>query len=258
MFLKKKLNAGKSVMGTMLSLVYNPDVARVFAEAGLDYFIVDCEHGAYTFREINSLVSVSKNAGTAVLVRIPQVDRAYVQVLLDIGVEGFMIPGVKSAETMRETVRLAKYPPMGERGIGGGIVTDFQNVNLPEWIEERNGEVFIMAQIEHRKAVEDIDAILGVTGVDAVVFGPRDLSVDLGVTGQVNHPKIFECYEKVYESADRLGVTKGFFTGGDASELKWGIERGARVLLWAGDATALMGFISAGVKTARSFPGYKT
>lgn len=256
MFLKKKLSAGKSVVGTMLNLVYNPDIVRIYAEAGLDYFIVDCEHAAYTFREINHLVSVAKNAGVSVLVRIPQVDRAHVQRLLDIGAEGFMIPGVQSAETMRETVRLAKYPPLGERGVGGSIVTDFKPVNWAEWVQDRNDEIFIMAQIEHVKAVEDIDSILAVQGVDAVIFGPRDLSNDLGIIGQTEHPKVYECYEKVYGAADRQGVVKGFFTAADAAKMGWAVERGARMLLWSGDVAALQTYTAKGVKTIKELPGF--
>jgi 2-dehydro-3-deoxyglucarate aldolase/4-hydroxy-2-oxoheptanedioate aldolase len=257
MHLKQKLNIGESLVGTMLNLVYNPDIARIYAEVGFDYFIIDCEHAAYSFREINHIVSVAKNGEIKVLVRIPQVDRAHVQRLLDIGVEGFMIPGVQSAETMAEVVRLAKFPPHGERGVGGGIVQDFRSVDIADWIQKRNEEIFVMAQIEHRFAVNNIDSILSVAGVDAVIFGPRDLSCDLGVLGQIDHPSVLECYETVYQSAERHSVAKGFFCGGDVSGMRWCMERGAQVLLWSGDVNALIAYLSSGVKAIRAMPGFR-
>ena len=256
MYLKEKLKTGRCVVGAMLNLIYNPDVIRIYAESGLDYCVVDCEHAAYTFREVNGFLSVAKGIGFPVLVRIPQVDRSYVQRMLEVGAEGFMIPGAKTPEMMAETVRLSKFPPDGERGIGGGIVQDFKSVDEVLWSKEQNENVFIMAQIEHKSAVENIDAILGVKGVDAVIFGPRDLSNDLGILGQTNHPDILACFESVLASAGRNNVTKGFFVAGDAGGMQWGIDRGARMLLWSNDVSALQKHLSAGVKTIRSLNGF--
>lgn len=239
MIMKKKLREGKSLMGTMINLIDNPNIVRVLKQAGFDYIIIDCEHGPYTYQSVAAISSMAKGYDLGVIVRVCAPEREIIQRFADIGIDGIMVPGVESREQIEKAISYARYKPYGKRGITVGPVVDYKmNFNIKEEIERVNDNFIIIAQIESKEAVDDIENILSAKGIDVVLFGPIDLSNSFDLVGQTNHPIILEAIDKVLKCADEKGIITGNHTG-SMDDLEWGMERGMRLITWSFDVSLI-------------------
>lgn len=239
MELKRKLLAGKSVIGTQITMISNPHLAWILKNLGFDFLFIDCEHGGFTNKEVSAMTSLCRALGMGVLVRPPQADRQNVQVYADMGIDGLIIPMAESAAMMEEVVRYARFAPEGVRGVAQGPVTDFKTAtDMGDLLRTVNEEFLIIAQIESRAGVENREEILSVDGVDAVFFGLNDLSVSYGKPGQVNDPLFRQLIGQVLETAKRHGKICGHHFFG-SRDLQWGLEQGVRLISWRSDITAM-------------------
>jgi len=256
MSLKKKLRAGKSVVGTMLCLVSNSDIVWILKNAGFDYIFIDCEHGAYTFQDVARLVSMCRALEVGVIVRVPQPDRHSIQKYSDMGIDGIMLPMVETAEQAELAVKYARYTPRGSRGISLGPLISYKTgVNLAEVISEVNDNYIILTQIETRKGVENIEQIMSVPGVDGVFFGVYDMSVSYGKPGEIYDPIFRKNISHVLESAKRHDKILGhhFF---DYEDLGWGIDQGVKLIGWHTDVTFLQHFYQTELDKIKSYPKF--
>jgi 2-keto-3-deoxy-L-rhamnonate aldolase RhmA len=207
---KARLREGGTVVGTMVSEMLTEEVAYILAAAGFDFFVVDTEHGSANTESLQRISRGARSAGIVPLVRVTEITYALIARTLDTGALGLMVPHVETADDARQIVRCAKYPPVGERGFGlRAAVTDYSGASVPDAIAWSNAETMIMAQVESRRTLDQLDEIAAVPGIDVLLIGPTDLSISLGVPGQMLHPTMQEAYRHVVEVAKRRGVAAG-------------------------------------------------
>ncbi len=195
---KEKLLRGQTVLGTWLIELRSPAVANLLAEAGLDFLLIDMEHGPYDLETASEIIRMARQVGITPLVRIAELTKGTVGRLLDAGAQGLMLPSVEQAETASAFVDYCKYPPRGKRGMTTGVGnTDFKWVNTAEYIDFINDEILVIVQIESSRGVNNLDSLLQVPGVDVFFIGPEDLSISLDLPGQKRHAQVIETIQHI-------------------------------------------------------------
>lgn len=219
---KAKLAAGNLCVGTMLVEIRQPGIMTVLANAGFDFVLVDNEHGPFPVDAIAELCRAARSEGVTPIVRIPELTYAHVSQLLDGGAQGIMLPRVTSRAQVEECVRYMKYPPEGRRGavLARGH-TAFKVGPLVETLAAMNRETMLVVQIETKEAVEGLDDLLSVPGVDAALVGPTDLSLALGVGGEMDHPTLVSAIEETMAACALNGVIPAIHTNDTAMSTAW-------------------------------------
>jgi len=207
--LKKSFQAGQAAIGTWLN-TGSPIVAELMAAAGFDFICVDVEHSAVDLPQTQQLFQAirSGNPDCAAIVRLHGVDYSLVKRYLDAGARGVVAPLVRTAEEAKLLVQATKYPPMGLRGVGFCRANDY-GMRLADECDRANDEILLAVQIEHIEAVENIDEILSVEGIDAVFIGPYDLSASMGITAQFEHPDYLKARDAILDACRRHGIIPG-------------------------------------------------
>jgi 2-keto-3-deoxy-L-rhamnonate aldolase RhmA len=205
--LKHLLREGKSAIGTMLVEVRQPSVMQVLANAGLDFVIIDNEHGAFNIETISNLSRAARQVGVTPVVRPPEWSYAHIVQPLDSGAQAIMAPRITEAGQVVEILQMMKYPPAGRRGsvVARGH-TDLKAGSVVDVMKDANDESMLIVQIETKQALDSIDGILAVPGVDAALVGPTDLSVALGVPGKMTDPILVAAIRTAIEACRRANV----------------------------------------------------
>ena len=228
--LKHLLNAGKSVTGTMLVEFRQPSVMQLLKTAGFDYACIDMEHGIFGYESVAELSRFARHIGITPIVRVPDPQYASIARALDVGAQGVMVPRLTSAEQVREVVRIMKYPPVGARGCSFGRGhTDFLGGSPALHMRELNEETLLIVQVETQSLVDDIEAVAAIDGLDVLLIGPTDLSIELGVAGSFDAPPLIEAIERTLAACQKHGVAPGIQIL-DLDWLEHWAERGMRVL----------------------------
>ncbi len=237
---KVALDAGQSVVGTMVSEIRQPAVMQLLKNAGFDFVIIDNEHGPFNIETIADLSRTAKYLGLTPLVRIPDLAYPFIAQPLDSGAQGLMIPRITQADQVREVVQMMKYPPTGRRGCATSRgFTDFQSGPLPEVMAAANEETLLIIQVETVEAVANIEEIVAVPGVDVTLIGPSDLSIALGVPGQWDSPKLHAAIEKMLAACQDSGVYPAIHF----NDLEWAtywINKGMRLVSCFSEAGLMM------------------
>lgn len=205
--IKQALREGKSVVGTMIAEIRQPAVVQLLANAGFDFVIIDNEHGAFNLETIADLTRMAVYVGLTPFVRIPDLTYPYIAQSLDAGAQGIMAPRISTAQQAREVAQMMKYPPLGVRGsaLSRGY-TQFKGGSVVEAMATANEETMLIIQVETRGAIENIEEIVAIPGVDITLVGPNDLSIALGVPGQQNHPDMQTAIQKVIDACQGHNV----------------------------------------------------
>jgi len=213
------------------------EVAELLAEVGFDWLFIDAEHSAL---EPAQLQLVMQGAGREMpcLVRLHSAGEVAIKKALDSGANGIIAPQINNAEAAAAVVRMAKYAPDGQRGVGVGRAHGY-GLHFQEYVSSANEEVTVVVQAEHIEAVHNIEEIAAVPGVDAVLVGPYDLSASLGKLGQVNDPEVKAAIDRVTDVCHASGVRLGIF-GMTAAAVTPYIEAGYTLIV-AGIDTVLLG-----------------
>jgi 2-keto-3-deoxy-L-rhamnonate aldolase RhmA len=213
----ERLRRGERVVGTMLRLSRHAAILPLAKSAGLDFVMLDMEHGDYSMQTLADLALAGQFASFPVFVRVPELARGYVSRALDCGVTGVMVPMVETAEQAEQFVQWAKYPPLGGRGLSSmGGHTGYNKLNAVDAMPQFNKGTLAIAQIETATAIENITAIAAVPGIDVLLIGPNDLSVSLGHPGRTDTPDEMEAIRKVGEAAKQAGKIFGMHAGAGA------------------------------------------
>ncbi len=213
--LKEKIIEGKTVLGTMLSEIATPNIARILSAGGFEYIIIDCEHGYFDYSQTAAVVGISNGIGLPVIVRIPKIDRECITKYMDMGADGLLVPMTGTAQDIRRVVEYAKYAPLGKRGISTTRAhTNYNPPPLLEYTRQANDRTILFAQIETREGIQNIDEIAAVEGVDAVIIGPNDLAADLGTPGNFSTPEMSGAIQKVIDAGRRAGKPSGIIASG--------------------------------------------
>lgn len=233
--LKERLRNGEQVLGTMVTTFASPDIAKILQVCGFDFLIVDCEHGAFTTREVANIIAVARGIGMPALVRIPEMRREHALKFMEMGASGLLLPNTESAEQAQMLVDCTKYAPMGHRGVSlSRPHTDFRKVSGAEYMPQANDETILMCQIESRKGVENVESIIAVDGIDVAFIGPNDMSQDYGILGQFEHPEIVAAFERIVAAAQANGKWAGAHFGGAAPLKPW-LKKGMQINMWNSD-----------------------
>jgi 2-keto-3-deoxy-L-rhamnonate aldolase RhmA len=186
-------------------MIRNPGIAAIAKQAGLDFFMLDAEHGTFDMETIADIALAARAADVGCFIRVPELAKSYVSRVLDAGCTGVMVPMVSSVEEAERLAGLSKFDPPGKRGLGTiGNHTGYRPVSggmAIEFTQEANQDVLCIAQIETVGGVENVEGIAAVQGVDALLIGPMDLSMSLGHTGDLKNPVVIEAIEKVAAAA---------------------------------------------------------
>ena len=220
--LRKKVLAGECVYGTMIRLARDPGAPAIFAGAGYDFVFIDMEHGCYNMETAADLIRGAKSVGIGTIIRVPRLETFFISRVLDAGAEGIMVPMTSTKEDAETIARFSKYAPIGLRGMGGSIgMNDYIPGKALDYMKEANENTLIVAQIETRAAIENIDAILSVEGIDVGLIGPNDLSISLGVPDQLNSETVTKAIDRVVETAKKKGKASGIHIGSVEAIKKW-------------------------------------
>jgi|ERR1041385_1297010 2-dehydro-3-deoxyglucarate aldolase/4-hydroxy-2-oxoheptanedioate aldolase len=207
---KKALKERKVQIGCGFGQLRSPEVARILAAAGFDWTFLDAEHGGFHIETLQDICRAAVTTGVAPIVRVADMQYALVARALDCGAQGIIFPRVESPEMLGRAVSWTKFPPLGIRGCGiAPTHIEYERATLPEIIEHMNENVMVVLQIETRLAVQLRNELLSVPGIDAVMVGPVDLSISLGVPGDFQHPKMVDAMEQIRDSCIQHGVAPG-------------------------------------------------
>jgi 4-hydroxy-2-oxoheptanedioate aldolase len=212
--IKARLARGEMVNAFAIGRNFHPNLIQIFAiHGGFHGFWIDHEHVGFSIDQIETAATAGRAAGFECFVRIAPTDYALVTRCLESGACGVMAAQINNAEQAEQFVQWAKYAPRGRRGLNSAAYDGrFGNVPLAEFVERSNRETLVAIQIETAAAVENVDAIAAIDGVDHLFLGPSDLSQDLGVTGQFLHPKCVDAIEKISAACKKHGKSWGAVT----------------------------------------------
>jgi len=251
--LRKLLNENKIVMGTMLQDFKSLAVPIVLANAGFDFIFVCMEHSAYSLEDVSNLITTIRLLNLTPLVRVPEIKYHFISRCLDAGAEGIMVPRVETKEEVERIVQYAKYPLLGRRGcsVNRGH-NDYISQNSVEFMKESNEQNMIILEIEAKRAIEDIDSLFSVEGVDAAIIGVNDLCATYGLPNDPTIPMISEAIQKTIDAARRFGIPSGIHSR-NIGQLKQWIERGMQMIVYQTDLGLIKEAASKGIKELRDY-----
>ena len=248
--LKERLRKKEVTIGSWITLGH-PSVAEIMANSGFDWLTVDMEHSAITLHQAQQLIQVIELSGVVPLVRVGENDPNLIKRVMDAGAHGVIVPMVNSKEDAEKAVRSVKYPPRGFRGVGLARAqkygADFEGYR--KWNQK---ESVVIVQVEHIKAVENLEAILSVEGVDGFLIGPYDLSGSLGVPGQFDHPNVVAALKRVRDVSKKMNALSGFHViPPDPAGVSKKIREGYRFIAYSLDILFLGDACRKGLKEIR-------
>ncbi|HKK15818.1 MAG TPA: aldolase/citrate lyase family protein [Gammaproteobacteria bacterium] len=230
----EQLRRGDLLIGTLVSLP-SAEITELLASSGFDWLFIDAEHGAFNPQQAQTMLQAAGECPC--VIRVPAADDIWIKKALDCGAAGIIVPQVHTADQARQIVNSAKYSPTGSRGVGIGRAHKY-GIEFEDYLEKANRETAVIIQAESQAAVDNIDAIAKVKGIDAIFIGPYDLSASLGKTGQVTHKEVVRAINKVANACKSANVRAGIF-GVNAAAVKPYIKTGF-TLITAGVDTLLL------------------
>ncbi len=202
--------------------------AEILADIGFDWLFLDAEHGSLEYSDIQGILQAVGDK-VACVVRLPTAEEMPVKKVLDLGAAGIIAPQVNSAEHARDIVRFARYSPEGSRGVGLGRAHGY-GMRFAEYMETANHSVAVLVQAEHIDAVECIESIVQIEGLDGIMLGPYDLSASMGKIGQINDPEVTGAIDRIYQACQSAGIAIGYF-GVSAEAVRSYMQKGYNLVL---------------------------
>lgn len=234
MSLKQKLKNNELTVGSWI-MIGSAISVDVMALAGFEWLAIDIEHTSIGLESAHHLISAIQSHGMKALVRVSQNEEVVIKRILDMGADGIIVPMVCNKAEAEQAVAYAKYPPIGKRGVGlfraqkyGMGFDDYK-----KWVED---ELVVIAQIEHIDAVENIEEIVSVEGIDGTIIGPYDLSGSMGIPGEFERKDVKDAVQKVLDVCRAKNVPSGFHVvDTDPEKLNEKISQGCTFLAYGID-----------------------
>ncbi len=221
---KRALKAGKAQIGLWSSLSSNYTV-EVIAGAGFDWILLDMEHSPNDLESALTQLQAAAPYPSHPVVRVPWNDMVSIKRLLDIGAQSLLVPYVSTPAEARQAVSYTRYPPAGVRGVAGTTrATRFGRVK--DYARRAQEEICLLVQVETQQALDSIEAICGIDGVDGVFIGPADLHASLGYPGEIANPKVKPLIDDAIRRIRKAGKAPGILTPSEADARHW-LECGA-------------------------------
>lgn len=215
---KANLRDGKLNLGIWLTCT-DLMVCDIVCHLGYDFVLIDTEHAFMTIESLRDILMIARRSDSFPVVRVAWNDVTMIKQALDAGAEGIIVPMVCNREQAEKAVSYCRYPPRGIRGLGPLGASDFGR-RFVEYVAEANDRIFVAVQLEHIDAVDNLDEILTVSGIDGVFIGPADLAASLGFINNIPHPRVKERIRNIIDKALYYGLPVGFPASGSAEQIR--------------------------------------
>jgi 4-hydroxy-2-oxoheptanedioate aldolase len=238
--LKKKILSGQPVFGSFI-LIPEASIVEVLAYAGFDFAVLDLEHTTYDIKDVTTLIRAAEANEITPIVRIGEKNYYSISRVLDAGAQGVMIPHIMDAKDAKKMIEITKYPPLGTRPSCTGVrANQYASSNFLQHVQQSNENLLFMALIEDISAVDKINQILEVPGIDVVIPGPGDLSTSMNIPGGFEHPSVIGKIEKVLHSTvKKKSVCAGMYVSAVEQAARW-LKLGAKVILYSMDVRVVL------------------
>ena len=235
--IRQKLKREEISIGSWMQL-NSPDVAEIMGCSGYDWIVVDMEHGAISRSCLPNIFRAIELGNALPIARIPEGTLSYCKEVLDSGAGGIIAPMVMDSDQLEQIVNWCRWPPKGKRGVGFSRANTYGKYFF-EYQKEARSPI-IIAQIEHIKAIDNLESILKVEGLDATLIGPYDISASMGLTGELEHPDVHKACQKIIDISNEIGIPTGIHVvDADKKKLDSSIELGYKFIAYAIDAVFL-------------------
>lgn len=227
--MKEKLRAGEPVFGVSV-MIPSPQIVEMIGAAGFDWVLLDCEHGTLTIESVELMAMAAEACGITAIARPATRSSEHILQVLDRGVMGVQVPHVNTAEDAREVIAAVKYHPVGRRGLAAGTraaVYDSHGT-LADYVTAANDATLIAIQLEEQAAIDNIDELLKVEGIDVFFIGPSDLSQSMGHPGNPKAPAVAEAINASFRKMLAAGRTPG--TPAAAESVREILDKGVRYI----------------------------
>ena len=246
---RERLKSGKLSLGVGLRQSRTVDIAMAMKTAGYDWLFIDLEHNSMTLDMAVQISVAANGAGISPIVRVPHKQFDMATRVLDGGAMGIVMPHVDTAEEAREIVSRFKYPPQGHRSVGGPMAqTGFEAKPMAEATKEVNDQLLLITLVESPLAVKNAEAIAAVPGIDVLLFGTSDLTMEMGMPGQFDHPDVQAAYKTVIAACTKHGKWAGMGGIPSQEQLKKYFGFGIKMVLAGSDLSFMMDAASARAK----------
>ncbi|HUT34574.1 MAG TPA: aldolase/citrate lyase family protein [Planctomycetota bacterium] len=233
---KRLLKDGKTAIGGWV-VSEDPTTTEIMADVGFDFVVVDTEHAPQTATGLQAHMMTLKDTPATGVVRVVWNDFVRVKQALDVGAEGIVFPWVNTVEQARAAVASTRYPPRGNRGWGPRRAIRFATDQM-DYFRHAEENILVLCQIETQEALDNAEAIAAADGVDALMVGPADFSINIGVPLDWDCDKFMAGIRRVRQAADAAGKAFGVITSGAAYARRW-LAEGARVIIAGSDGAFL-------------------
>lgn len=193
---KQKLEAGELAIGVGLRMTRVVEIGKMMKTAGYDWLFIDMEHNSMSIDNAAQISIAAQDAGITPIVRVPGFQHFHASRILDTGAQGIVVPHVDDIQTAKNMVENVKYPPIGKRSITGSLPQlNFVPTPVHEATEAINNSTLLIVMLETEEAVENAEAMAAIDGIDALLFGTNDLTIEMGIPGQVGDSRVAKHYE---------------------------------------------------------------
>lgn len=228
----------------------DPEITELLGDHGFRFVWIDAEHSAFDLGTVLRHIIACGSADTASIVRVAWNDPVLIKPVLEMGPDGLILPMIRTAQDARDAVSACRYPPRGVRGFGPRRANRYGATPTPEYLENAESSFLRILQVEHRDAVENLDEICEVDGVDLLVIGPNDLSASYGHLGDTRNPEMFPIYDRIARTCKAHGMPFGPSLGAaDHASMREWAARGA-TFMGCGDDIS---YLSDGAKATFQF-----
>ena len=238
---KQKLEAGELAIGVGLRMPRVVEIGKMMKTAGYDWLFIDMEHNSMSIDDAAQISVAAQSAGITPIVRVPGFQHFHASRALDTGAQGIVIPHVDDIQTAKKMVENVKYPPVGKRSITGSLPQlDFVPTPVDEATKAINDATLLIVMLETEEAVENAEAMAALDGIDALLFGTSDLTIEMGIPGQMGHPRVVKHYETAAAACKKHGKFLGMGGIYDPAVMKDYVAMGAQLILAGNDFPFLM------------------
>ncbi|MBF0301143.1 MAG: aldolase [Oligoflexia bacterium] len=232
MTLRKKIKTGHPLIGPWCTIP-TPSLIGVASSAGMNFVILDMEHGCHSYETIDLMLRYAEASGCYTIVRVAQNDESTILKALDLGVNGIIIPHMESKEDVEKAIQFSKYIPIGNRGYSPYTRAGGYDLNLNH-CEKQNEEIATIIILEGIKGIQNIDSMLSIPNlekaVDAIYVGAYDLSQALGVPGEIKNTKVVEAFDLIRKKVSDKGIQVAGYVAKNKEDIKWMLERGIKLV----------------------------
>lgn len=210
--LKSKLYNGETAIGTFMAYS-SPEMVEILGICGLDFVVLDCEHGPYSVESTTNLVRAAELRGITPITRVTCNNETKILRALDVGAHGVQVPQVNCKKDAQNVISSAKYHPIGKRGGAIPRAIEFGTIDVLKAYENANEQTLVVVHCETEECYNNLDEILSIPEIDVVFLGPFDMSQSLNIPQQFDHPKMIEITNTLLEKTKKAGKIPGIYVG---------------------------------------------